>query len=152
MKNLLTTLTLILAFAMPAGANWSKTITGTTNDCSLNPNSRQVCYFNIADGVSTNSAFLSGGSCKVTFHLNPDLASTATTDTEGRVRCCFDATTRDTSVCNPVITDAGDVTLNGDCTTGRCAVFGAICPQFYFDVTAAPAGNAARVIAQCEAR
>ncbi len=151
MKNLLTTLTLILAFAMPAGANWSKTITGTLDDCgALSMTGRRVCYFNMAAEVSTDSALLTKGQCgSVTIEFNSDLTAT-TVDAEGNIRACADATTQDTSICNPIYSDSGAVTMNGDCATGRCAIYGITSNYLWFDVTNATAsGNTARVTATC---
>jgi len=152
MKAFLLSLAAALFLASPAWANWATTAAGTVDDCSFSRRNR-VCYFNQSD-ATTDSAILDARSCaSVTFELNADIdvdsSGGGVAGAEVYLWRCSSSTISVNS-CNRVFSDAGNVTLNGDATVGRSAIYGAVAPFFFIEVSANAASDSYRVTATCE--
>ena len=83
----------------------------------------------------------------VTAIYNADTVGTDTT-AEIYIRTCVDGVVS-TNSCNRVFSDAGAVTLNGDPTTGRSAIYGIVANWLYVEVSANADPQPARVQLIC---
>lgn len=76
----------------------------------------------------------------------------ATRGCEGNIRACVSwdiSTYTATNICEPVYSDAGAVTLNGDPATGRRWLYNYVAEWIYVDVTANAGSDDCRVQVFC---
>lgn len=137
---------LVVLFAAPAWA-WTSAPGGAGKSVgSLSPDGLRTAYYDFSD--TTDSTLLAVGQCgSVDVVFNSDTTAT-TTGAEGYVRSCV-SNAVSANTCNIVYSDAGVVTLDGDPSTGRAAIYGISASWIYFDVSANAGSDAARVLVIC---
>jgi hypothetical protein len=133
----------VLLLATPAWAqSWSTAEAGTDDSCIVtppNPANQKTCFYNLAQADTTNSPGLKTEECRfLTLHVDTNMSAT-TSGGEVTLYGCVSSTVS-TNVCNPMYTDAGAVTLNGDGSVGRAASYGGSAPWVFLVVSANATG------------
>jgi hypothetical protein len=150
--SLLTALLVLgLAGEVRAATAWNIAPDGTGQTVgALSPTGLRVAYHNISGALDAadDSLMLAVGQCgSIDLRINSDLAAT-TVGAEGYLHSCM-SNSISVNTCGIVYNDAGVVTLNGDETAGRAAIYGESAVWVYWDTTVNGSSKTARVWVKC---